>query len=77
MDDIFVSGTKQQPRGRDDKADGENHKRKKEKAKSQDDGEQEENRCQLRQSTNSEQIKVLGEKREIKGKKIKNDKAVL
>lgn len=28
MDDIFVSGTKQQPRGRDDKADGEMYKKK-------------------------------------------------
>lgn len=28
MDDIFVSGTKQQPRGRDDNADGENYKKK-------------------------------------------------
>lgn len=28
MNDIFVSGTKQQPRGRDDKADGENYKKK-------------------------------------------------
>lgn len=33
MDDIFVLGTKQQPRGRDDKADRENYKKKASKEK--------------------------------------------
>lgn len=76
MDDIFVSGTKQQPRGRDDKADRENYKKKaskekkREKAKSQDDGEQEENRCQPRQSIKSEQIKAYGQKKEGKKEKM-------
>lgn len=68
MDDIFVSGTKQEPRGRDDKADGENHKEgaskgRERKEESQDDGEQPENRSPPRQSTNSEHFQVYGEKR--------------